>query len=312
MLETICAAFGARVRPLMTAMLWGDPTLTAEDIRVAVVDGVIASVVRIADRPIRYGEATLRLAGIGAVSTHPDFRGQGLASAVLEDAVRSMRERGYQLAMLFTGIQPFYARLGWQAFSEPGFRVSCSPPPILGEGAFVRPFDESHDLPAIARIYDAFNQDSFGPYLRMSEYWCCDHSRERNIMPALVAERLGEVIAYASIVPYGAAVTLYEAACMPGAGDAFGPLALAVVRQARTLGLSTIEGRLPPDHGLRDAFTRLDGVGVEEFAHPGMMLLPLDLAALGHLAASRGLPAWSSPLAEGASRPFVYWWPDHF
>ncbi len=322
-LETVCAAFGERVRPYMTAMLWGDPTLTTEDIRVAAVDGAIASVVRIADRPIRYGTATLRLAGVGAVSTHPDYQGRGLASRVLEDAACSMRERGYHLAMLFTGIQPFYARLGWTAVSEPGFRVVCSPLPRsgegLGEGAaprpeapIIRPFDQSRDLPAIMRIYDAFNAGRFGPYLRTSAYWRCAHSRERNIMPSLVAEQSGEVIAYASTTPPGNRLILYEAACLPGAGDAFDPLASAIIGQAQAHDLTAIEARLPPGHGLRRAFQHMKGATVEDRSHPGMMLLPLDLPALCQAAASQGLPDWSAPLKEGAARPVVYWWPDHF
>lgn len=319
-LETVCAAFGEHVRPLMTAMLWGDPTLTDEDIRVAAVDGAIASVVRIADRPIRFGSATLRLAGIGAVSTHPDYRGQGLASLVLEDAAHAMRERGFHLGMLFTGIQPFYARLGWTPVPQPGFRIMLadpclggrnSPLPDLGEGA-VRPFNESRDLPAVEAIYEAFNRDAYGPHLRSPEFWGCAHSRERHIMPALVAERDGETVAYASLQPRDDVMALYEAACLPGAEDAFVPLAAAAMARANKTGMREIAGWLPPGHPLRDAVWALAGDRHEEASHASMMLLPLDLSALRRLAASQGLPDWSSPLMEDAARPFVYWWPDHF
>lgn len=320
MLETVCAAFGERVRPLMTAMLWGDPTLTDEDIRVAVVDDAIASVVRIADRPVRYGTATLRLAGIGAVSTHPDFQGHGLASRVLEDAARSMRERGFSLGMLFTGIPAFYARLGWAPMAEPGFRVDL--PMADGDDAIadrgddarfsVRPFDGTSDLPAVTQIYRAFNEGCFGPHLRSSGFWTCAHSRERHIAPALVAVRAGEVVAYASVQPSDEELTLYEAGCLPGAEGSSMPLAVAIRERASAMGERVIAGSLPSGHPLRDALQGLCRDHFEDAPGDGMMLLPLDVPVLRRLAASQGLPDWTSPLIAGAPRPFVYWWPDHF
>lgn len=283
-LETIRAAFGERVRSLMTAMLYDDPTLTPEDIRVAVVDGAIASAVRIADRPVRYGDATLRLAGIGAVATHPALRGQGFASLVLVDAARSMRERGYPLAVLFTGIPAFYTRLGWTAVPEPGFRLPLPSPPSNGldDGAaiIVRPFDERRDLPAVMRVYDTFNAGGTGPYVRSRPYWTCAHSRKRHIMPARVAECAGEVVAYASTRPYETSLTLYEAGCANGAAAAFLPLAAAVLAQARDAGLGDITGWLPPGHPMRTAFQMLGGEQCAEMTHGGMMLLLLDLPAL--------------------------------
>lgn len=131
-------------------------------------------------------------------------------------------------------------------------------------------------------------------------------------MPALVAQREGEVVAYASAEPRDDALTVYEAGCSPGQESAFMPLAAALVKRARSVGTGEIEGWLPPGHPLRDALRTLAGDRFESALHASMMLLPLDLTALHRLAASQGLPTWDSPMQEGAARPFVYWWPDHF
>jgi predicted N-acetyltransferase YhbS len=56
--------------------------------------------------------ARVRVASIGAVCTHPEERGRGLASALMEDARRYARERGAGL-MLISGGRGLYHRLGY-------------------------------------------------------------------------------------------------------------------------------------------------------------------------------------------------------
>ncbi len=57
--------------------------------------------------------AFFRGAMIGMVWTRPAARGRGLASRLLEDVVRRLRERGLDFAVLWSGIPAFYERLGW-------------------------------------------------------------------------------------------------------------------------------------------------------------------------------------------------------
>ena len=57
-----------------------------------------------------------KLAYIYAVATHPDHRGKGLASRLLEDTHTHLKEIGYAGAVLkpASGLFPFYARLGYE------------------------------------------------------------------------------------------------------------------------------------------------------------------------------------------------------
>ena len=52
--------------------------------------------------------------GIGAVATHPAFRGRGLMSGLLGHATRHMRAQGMPLSILW-GDRGRYARFGWEA-----------------------------------------------------------------------------------------------------------------------------------------------------------------------------------------------------
>jgi predicted N-acetyltransferase YhbS len=281
-LELTCQAFGEGVRERFFTQLHHDSSHRLEQSRVAEVDGTIASYVRVSDRPIRYGHASLRMGGIGAVATHPRFRGQGLATALLEDAIGYLRSAGYHLSMLFSGIQPFYARLGWVPFPEHAFRLPVSPvanaPCPCGET--VRRFDPQRDLAAVERIYDAYNEGRTGPYLRYHQYWLDGHSRVLGVPPVLVAERDGEVVAYASLRPTGDSPWLYEAGCLAGGADAFLPLAWAIVNEARAGGMTAVEGQLPRSHGLLAALQEFGESPIEGRLPQHMMLRVIDLGGL--------------------------------
>ena len=57
------------------------------------------------------------------MGTLEKYRRNGYSSAVLRDAVGYMADEGYDLGLLFTSIQPFYARLGWAPFPQTNFEI---------------------------------------------------------------------------------------------------------------------------------------------------------------------------------------------
>lgn len=61
------------------------------------------------------GGASWRGAMIGGVHTHPQRRGAGLASRLLEQVSQMLRQRGLDFAVLWAAEPQFYARLGWHA-----------------------------------------------------------------------------------------------------------------------------------------------------------------------------------------------------
>ena len=88
------------------------PAFTLDQLRVGCVDGRIVSLARVTQHTLRYGRATLRVAGIGDVCTHPSYRRRGYSAAVMHDALTAVAERGAHLAMLRDETH-YYARYGF-------------------------------------------------------------------------------------------------------------------------------------------------------------------------------------------------------
>jgi predicted N-acetyltransferase YhbS len=63
-------------------------------------DGRIVSAVGVHPREWQVGDTTLKLAGIGGVSTLSEYRGQGLMKALMDRCVSDMKAEGYHLSWL--------------------------------------------------------------------------------------------------------------------------------------------------------------------------------------------------------------------
>ena len=64
-------------------------------------------------RAIRVGERLCHAAGLAEVATHPDHRGQGIASRLLDAAIAEARASVADFFMLF-GVAPLYAANGFR------------------------------------------------------------------------------------------------------------------------------------------------------------------------------------------------------
>ena len=76
-------------------------------------EGEIVGSLAIHPLTIRVEGARLVTGGIGIVGTHPRRRGEGIMSAMLEDAVRRMERSGYALSVL-GGDRQRYGWFGWE------------------------------------------------------------------------------------------------------------------------------------------------------------------------------------------------------
>jgi predicted N-acetyltransferase YhbS len=83
-----------------------------DHLRVVREDGRMVAHVGICIRDAVILGARLRVASIGAVCTHPDYRGRGLASELMRDAAAHSLEQGAVL-MLISGGRGLYHRLGY-------------------------------------------------------------------------------------------------------------------------------------------------------------------------------------------------------
>jgi aminoglycoside 2'-N-acetyltransferase I len=97
---------------------WAKPNwyvLTLSEDKLISCLGILERVVAVDGQPIQ-------LAGIGSVMTHPEWRGRGIASALLEKTAAFIRgDLGVQFGLLLCRkeVVPLYAKLGWKLVEGP-------------------------------------------------------------------------------------------------------------------------------------------------------------------------------------------------
>jgi predicted acetyltransferase len=90
----------------------------AEYIRHIRHKGKIVSCVSIYPCTVQWGEAQLKVGGIGGVGTDPEYRKAGLAGQNLRDALDFMRRNGFDISILWTGLGDYYRTFGWETAGE--------------------------------------------------------------------------------------------------------------------------------------------------------------------------------------------------
>ncbi|MBN1671784.1 MAG: GNAT family N-acetyltransferase [Kiritimatiellae bacterium] len=113
----------------------------------------------------------LRMGGIAGVSTRAEYRDKGYARRVMTNALRWMRQAGFDSTMLY-GIPNFYPKFGYaKAFPECTFSVAVRDTeriPRVGH-SFVN-FGPGH-LHSVLRMYHAGNAERTGPTRRDARHW---------------------------------------------------------------------------------------------------------------------------------------------
>lgn len=288
--EVLCGAFGEGPRERFRRQIWEDSTFALEQIRIAEVDGKIVSHVWVAERPVFYrGKVILPMGGIGGVGTLPEYRRKGLATSLLQDAIAYMEHKGHAISMLFTGINPFYAKLGWADFPTWHFRLTLRRVPderAMPEGYTVRPCDLDDDLPSLQAIYRQHIkalQISL-PHARPDAFWLDGHPQWLGLQPSHVVmmERgtsdEGRAVAYACAVMTDRGVRLNEFAFDPNHPLAVQALAVALARDAKADGKEgVVEGITPWLHPLPQTLAALTDATLRHEVGEGMMLRVVDL-----------------------------------
>lgn len=223
-----------------------DPWFRLQNTRACFLDGKAVSVVQIFDRPMRIGTGVVRMGGLGSVGTDPDYRRAGYSHGVLRDTVRYLREEGYDLSILFTGVPTHYARAGWVI--QPAYTMRLTLPeriPDPGDPWDILPCELDRDLPALQTIYDAFNASRTGTLVRTRTYWL-NQPRWRTYEYDLfrVARRNGAVRAYLKAGHWD----LREFGCLPGDEPALKTLLLRFFQQARTGGAAEVDAPAPREY----------------------------------------------------------------
>ncbi len=283
--EVMCGAFGEEPRERFRQQIWEDSTFALEQIRIAEVDGKIVSHVWVAERPVFYrGQVVLPMGGIGGVGTLPEYRRRGLATQLLQDAIAYMERKGHAISMLFTGINPFYARLGWADFPEWRFQLQVRRVRKEGEmleGYLVRPCDLDSDLTALIALHRCHIQrlQISLAHARPEPFWKDGHPRYLGLQPSHVVVKrqgtgdTGKVVAFACAFPTERGIWLTEFAFDPEYPKAVIALAIALAQEAKSEGKDgIIEGITPRFHPLPQTLANLTDATLRHEVTEHMML----------------------------------------
>jgi predicted N-acetyltransferase YhbS len=178
---------------------FGDADFQNEYCRVCVVDGRLVSAVQIVRRTLSFGDFTLTLGGIANVATLPEYRGKGYNTQCMLQAHAVMESDAFDLALLGTGIQDYYARLGWElipSLSRSGYLREGIIPDRRG---FTVRRAQAGDEEAIQAIYRAFNDRRPCTVRRSPAYWRDWVGMRDGTFPAgeaRIAERDGIPVGY--------------------------------------------------------------------------------------------------------------------
>jgi predicted N-acetyltransferase YhbS len=176
-----------------------DPFWKPDYTRVCELGGQLVSAVQIVRRPVRLNGQRVWMAGIANVATLPEYRGHGFASYLMHEAHAVIDSEDFLFGLLFTGIQDFYARLGWETLALPLPVSAPQPMPLSGDWRFRAA--EPADLPRVQRWHERTYADHPFTVIRDEAYWrvwlrWADESWRRNFY---IAECAGEPLGYLAI-----------------------------------------------------------------------------------------------------------------
>jgi predicted acetyltransferase len=116
----------------------------------------IASHVGIMRRRYQHPGFQMELGLIGSVATHKDHRGEGLASFLLQEAVKRLRRQGCTLALLWSDQPDFYLPLGFhRAGNELDFGISVEK--ARAAQTCCRILNKEKDVESVWKLYQKRN-----------------------------------------------------------------------------------------------------------------------------------------------------------
>jgi predicted N-acetyltransferase YhbS len=293
------------VRDLFARFMDFDPAFGWGDVLLAVDEGRPVSCVQTFSKTIRLRGEAVALGGIGSVATHSSARGSGLASRLLRLAIERMQARGMALSLLFTGRFTFYEPLGWQQISTRLFKLAPGELRAVPEAGTVLRAFRAADLPSVAALYDAYTEPLSGPTVRDARYWAGQlHTAGTPDEDFRVAERDGEIVAYARAAAFAGRVRVLEYARGANGANALAEL-LAGLRPAE----HNLSVPLVRDSGLGDALRAL-GLSVAPGEDPSPMWRVLDRPTLSRIAGASENTSERALLESLLGGPQVTWWPS--
>lgn len=200
-LDLWCAVWpGENSRNRFRRYFYGDVEWLPYYTQVGVLGSKLVSAVQICKRAVACGDLRLTMGGIANVATLPEYRGHGYNTACLERAIAVMEADAMDFSRLGTGINGYYARLGFATLPWPQLQGIIRPGFTPRPTAYTLRPATVEDLPALREIYAAYNRLRPIAVQRSDAYWrdwLQDFWRLRNPNNLLVAiEGTGRVSGY--------------------------------------------------------------------------------------------------------------------
>jgi predicted N-acetyltransferase YhbS len=145
------------------------PGFRSEQVRCASRDGEYVGGYRIMERRLRVGTARLLTGCIGGVYTHAHARKQGVASALMQDAMTYAQTHGYAL-LLLDGIPKFYHRYGYcDVYDLSTLELDQEAILALPPGPYRVRQAQLADAPALLSLYERHASRASGSFERSRE-----------------------------------------------------------------------------------------------------------------------------------------------
>ena len=163
-------------------LLWRrDPEFAPENLFLALDQERVIGSIRLVPRKFHSDSGLLRAGCLSSVCVHPEYRGQGVSRPLNELVIRSMRERGYDLAYLIArrAVDGYYNRFGfWGLASYQNVTLRKRNDRAGREWEFDRKSTFSDaDLPIVSELYQLSYSGCFGQTHRTPADW--QHLAER-------------------------------------------------------------------------------------------------------------------------------------
>ncbi len=246
------------------------------------------------ERVLRDGASRLQAIGIGAVFTPEPLRGRGYASAMLATALDAARGDGYDLAYLFSDVNPqFYAAIG---FTElPSRQFSLRADALPKHRVPVSPLRES-DWPGVRRCFDLCDRNRAAGFVRTPLVWEFLRTRMRHASDRGFGQETNLVVRHGRGVGayvLGVRDVERDTYVLEEFGFADGDAATTIPALLRSAAgdLRRIAGWLPPD-GARELLPKAT---VRKRKQAVMMAAALSKAGAGavrRFGGARGDPCW--------------------
>ncbi len=253
----------------------------------AFVKGRLVAQARFHYRPVRLGSAVLNMVGVCEVTTHPDFRRRGIGHRVLRAALDWMRSVDVHFVMLYTGVNGFYAPLGWGTIDVPIWYLPIRSAPKVGTGKYrVARLPIRESVSGLADIYERSCGRHPISLIRSAEYWRqWPHWARDNLWFGVlddewsVAMKDEQIVAYGGLnwsLKYQGRISIHEACALPGHEEALFDVFDDLVARSSTASKEPLELNLPEDH----AFVRRVAALAERASNTSAMVQVLDLRGL--------------------------------